>query len=106
VNNDLNHVPDAFGVSIDVNAYYLMNTNNATNPFSAFPLSLSVPASNTVDLGWLAAPGVRFQVEYTTNLNDPVWLTAPGTVRVLLNQGYFLTPMVLPCCFYRVLGTY
>jgi Tol biopolymer transport system component len=149
VNNDLNHVPDAFGASVDLNAglvdsdgdgipdwwmikYFGHPTGQAydhslasddadgdgmsnlqeylagtdpTDPNSVFRLYLSVPASNTVDLSWLAAPGMRYQVQYTTNLDDPVWLTAPGTVRVLQNQGYLLTPMVLPCSFYRVFLT-
>jgi hypothetical protein len=149
VDGDLNRVPDAFGASIDLNAYltdsdgdgipdwwmikyfghptgqaydhslasddadgtgmsnlqkYLAGLN-PTNPNSLFLLSASVPATNTIDLGWLANPGMKYQVQYTTNLNDPVWLTAPGNVRVLQNQGYLLTPMIQPCSFYRVFGT-
>jgi Tol biopolymer transport system component len=149
VNADLNHVQDAFGASVDLNAdlvdsdgdgipdwwmmkYFGHPTGQAydhslasddadgdgmsnlqeyqagtdpTDPNSVFRLYMSGPASNTIDLSWLAAPGMKYQVQYTTNLNDPVWLTAPGTVRVLQNQGYLLTPMVLPYSFYRVFGT-
>ena len=82
---------------------YLTGTD-PTNPNSLFQLWTTFPVNNTMDLTWLAAPGIRYLVQYTTNLNAPVWLTAPGNVRVLNNQGYYLVPMAEPMDFYRVFG--
>jgi hypothetical protein len=76
-----------------------------TDPNSVFQLLAGVPAGSTMNLSWLAAPGMSYQVQYKTNLDDPVWLTAPGNVRQIGNQGYYLAPMAQPSSFYRVLGT-
>ena len=73
-----------------------------TNPNSVFRLSAAAPANSTISLSWPAVPGKSYQVQYTTNLDDPVWLTAPGNVWVMGSQGYYLAPAALPHSFYRV----
>ena len=80
---------------------YLAGTD-PTNPNSVFRLSAAAPANSTISLSWPAVPGKSYQVQYTTNLNDPVWLTAPGNVWVMGSQGYYLAPAALPHSFYRV----
>ncbi|MGD0745101.1 MAG: hypothetical protein ABSA45_08090 [Verrucomicrobiota bacterium] len=95
---------DADGDGVSNLQEYLAGTD-PTNPNSVFRLWAGVPAGGAMDLTWLAAPGMSYQVQYKTNLDDPVWLTAPGDVRQIGNQGYYLAPMVEPSGFYRVLGT-
>jgi Tol biopolymer transport system component len=80
---------------------YLAGTD-PTNPNSVFRLSAAAPANSTISLSWPAVPGKSYQVQYTTNLDDPVWLTAPGNVWVMGSQGYYLAPAALPHSFYRV----
>jgi hypothetical protein len=80
---------------------YLAGTD-PTNPNSMFRLWAAAPASNTMNLTWFAVPGKDYQVQYTTNLNDPVWLTAPGNVWVTGSQGYYLAPVTQPQSFFRV----
>jgi len=80
---------------------YLAGTD-PTNPNSVFRLLASVPAGNTMTLTWFAVPGKDYQVQYMTNLNDPVWLTATGNVWVTGSQGYYLAPVAQPQSFFRV----
>jgi len=56
-----------------------------------------------MNLTWPAVIGKSYQIQYTTNLNNPVWLTAPGNIWVTGSQGYYLAPAVQPHSFYRVL---
>ena len=80
---------------------YLAGTD-PTNPNSVFRLSAAATANSTVTLTWPAVSGKSYQVQYTTNLDDPVWLTAPGNIWVMGSQGYYLAPAALPHSFYRV----
>jgi len=80
---------------------YLAGTD-PTDPNSVFRLWAAAPATNTMTLTWFAVPGRTYQVLYTTNLNDPVWLTAPGNVWVTGSQGYYLAPVAQPQSFFRV----
>jgi hypothetical protein len=80
---------------------YLAGTN-PTNPNSVFRLSAAATANSTVTLTWPAVSGKSYQIQYKTNLNDPVWLTAPGNVSVTGSQGSYLTPAAPPSSFYRV----
>ena len=81
---------------------YLAGTD-PTNPNSVFRLSAAAPANSTVNLTWLAAPNRSYQVQYKTNLDDAVWLPAPGNVSVTGSQGCYLAPVAQPSGFYRVL---
>jgi hypothetical protein len=80
---------------------YLAGTD-PTNPNSVFRLSAAVTANSTVTLTWPAVSGKSYQIQYKTNLNDPVWLTAPGNVSVTGSQGSYLAPAAPPSSFYRV----
>jgi Tol biopolymer transport system component len=80
---------------------YLAGTD-PTNPNSVFRLSAAATANSTVTLTWPAVSGKSYQIQYKTNLNDPVWLTAPGNVWVMGSQGYYLAPAAQPHSFYRV----
>src|ERR1017187_2128841 len=73
-----------------------------TNPNSVFRLSAAATANSTVTLTWPAVMGKSYQIQYKTNLNDPVWLTAPGNVSVTGSQGSYLAPAATPSSFYRV----
>src|ERR1039458_10189997 len=80
---------------------YLAGTD-PTNPNSVFRLSAAATANSTVTLTWPAVMGKSYQIQYKTNLNDPVWLTAPGNVSVTGSQGSYLAPAATPSSFYRV----
>ena len=81
---------------------YLAGTD-PTNPNSVFRLSAAAPVNNTISLTWLAVPGKSYQIQYNTNLDNPVWLSAPGNISVIGSQGYYLAPVAQPQCYYRVL---
>jgi len=80
---------------------YLAGTD-PTDPNSVFRILASVPASNSMTLTWFAVPGKDYQVQYTTNLDDPMWLTVTGNVWVTGSQGYYLAPVAQPQSFFRV----
>ena len=81
---------------------YLAGTD-PTDSNSVFRLTAAATANGTVSLTWPAVPGKNYQIQYKTNLDDAVWLTAPGSVSVVGNQGYYLAPAAQPCSFYRSL---
>jgi len=92
---------DADGDGMSNLQEYLAGTD-PTNPNSVFRLSAAVPANSKMNLTWPAVIGKSYQIQYKTNLNDPVWLTAPGGVWVMGSQGYYLAPAAQPHSFYRV----
>ncbi len=81
---------------------YLAGTD-PTNPNSVFRLLAAAPANSTVSLTWPAAPGRNYQIQYKTNLNDPVWLPAPGSISVAGSQGNYAAPAAQSNIFYRAL---
>jgi Tol biopolymer transport system component len=92
---------DADGDGVSNLQEYLAGTD-PTNPTSVFRLWAAAPANSTMNLTWPAVPGKSYQIQYKTNLDDPVWLTAPGNVWVMGGQGYYLAPAATPSSFYRV----
>ena len=81
---------------------YLAGTD-PTNPNSVFRLSAAAPVNNTISLKWPAVTGKSYQIQYNTNLDDPVWLPAPGNISVIGSQGYYVAPAAQPSGFYRAL---
>jgi len=83
-------------------------TTGATNYASVFNAQL-IPAgafSSNPTLTWPLAAGKSYQVQYKTNLADPVWLTLPGDVTFIGAAGYLNDP--LPSSgqrFYRIVLT-
>jgi hypothetical protein len=92
---------DADGDGVSNMQEYLAGTS-PTDSTSVFQLSTDTPANGTMGLTWPAVSGKSYQVQYKTNLDDSVWLTAPGSVWVMGGQGYYLAPTAQPHSFYRV----
>jgi len=94
---------DADGVS---NLQEYLAGTSPIDSTSAFRLLAAGPANNKMNLVWPALPGKGYQIQYKTNLDDPGWLTVPGSVWVIGNQGYYNAPAVQPHSFYRVFESY
>jgi len=101
--NDLSLAQDdADGDGMSNLQEYLTGTS-PIDPGSVFRLWASAPAINQVNLTWPAVPDGSYQIQYKTNLTDSVWLTAPGTIWLMNNQGYYIAPAIQPRGFYRAL---
>ena len=92
---------DADGSGMSNLQDYIAGTD-PTNANSVFRLSAAAPANSTISLTWPAVMGRSYQIQYKTNLDDPVWLTAPGNISVIGSQGYYLAPAAQSNSFYRV----
>jgi len=103
--NDYNNSSDIF--ALDLTALPLTGSSGggATNYASVFYAQL-IPAgafSSNPTLTWPLAAGKAYQVQYKTNLTDPVWLKLPGDVTLIGATGYLNDP--LPSSgqrFYRI----
>ena len=93
---------DADGSGMSNLQDYIAGTD-PTNANSVFRLSAAAPANSTISLTWPAVAGRSYQIQYKINLDDPVWLTAPGNISVIGSQGYYLAPATQSHSFYRVL---
>ena len=109
VGNDYNNSSDIF--ALDLTALPMTTSTGgggATNYASVFYAQL-IPAgafSSNPTLTWPLAAGKSYQVQYKTNLTDPVWLTLPGDVTFIGATGYFNDPLPLSGQrFYRIVLT-
>jgi Tol biopolymer transport system component len=98
---DLSLAPDdADGDGVSNLQEYIAGTD-PTNPNSVFRLLAGTPVNGTMNVTWPAVMGKSYQMQYKTNLDDPVWLTAPGNIWMLGSQGYYPAPAAQSQSFYR-----
>jgi Tol biopolymer transport system component len=104
VTNDFNQRNDLFLVKI--------LGSGGTNPPPVLtgqilfnPASGSGPGHTIPQITWAAADGVTYQVQYKTNLTDPVWLPVNGTVVIQNGFGTINDSSADPNHrFYRIVG--
>ena len=77
VANDFNQSSDLFA--------YALPTTGTLAPFS----STLLLQGDGYWLTWPVVPGRTYQIQYKSNISDPVWNEAPGGVVVVGNTGYY-----------------
>jgi hypothetical protein len=112
--NSMARFDTPFGVCVDANGVvYVADSDNqtiragsATSPAPANPNIAVAPAGIDISLNWQATPGLKYQVQTTTNLSTQAWqnvgLTTLATNSVVLFVGSSATNVQR---FYRVMVT-
>ncbi len=103
--NDFNNGSDIFALDLAALPMTTSNGGGATNYASVFYVQLVSTGifNSNPTLTWPLAAGKAYQVQYKTNLTDPVWLNLPGDVTFIGATGYLSDP--LPSSgqrFYRI----
>jgi hypothetical protein len=103
--NDYNNGSDIFALDLTALPMTTSNGGGATNYASVFYVQLVSTGifNSNPTLTWPLAAGKSYQVQYKTNLSDPVWLNLPGDVTFIGATGYLNDP--LPSSgqrFYRI----
>lgn len=103
--NDFNNGSDIFALDLAALPMTTSNGGGATNYASVFYVQLVSTGifNSNPTLTWPLAAGKSYQVQYKTNLTDPVWLNLPGDVTFIGATGYLSDP--LPSSgqrFYRI----
>jgi hypothetical protein len=103
--NDFNNGSDIFALDLTALPMTTSNGGGATNYASVFYVQLVSTGifNSNPTLTWPLAAGKSYQVQYKTNLTDPVWLNLPGDVTFIGATGYLSDP--LPSSgqrFYRI----
>jgi Tol biopolymer transport system component len=102
--NDYNGNSDIYALDLDL---ALTGFGGAGSPGPASrPFVQLIPigtfGSNPV-ISWPLASGEAYQVQFKTNLTDPVWLNLPGNAAFIGATGYFGDPSPAPGQrFYRI----
>jgi hypothetical protein len=103
--DDFNNGSDIFALDLTALPVTTSSGGDATNYASVFYAQL-IPAgafSSTPVISWPLAAGKSYQVQYKTNLTDPVWLNLPGDVTFIGDTGYVSDPSPAPGQrFYRI----
>ena len=105
--NDFNSDSDIFALDL---ALALPGSGNGGSPHpGSGPYAQLIPAgtfgSNPV-ISWPLASGEAYQVQFKTNLTDPVWLNLPGIAAFIGATGYYGDPLPAPGQrFYRIVLT-
>jgi hypothetical protein len=103
--NDYNNGSDIFALDLTALPMTTSNGGGVTNYASVFYVQLVSTGifNSNPTLTWPLAAGKSYQVQYKTNLTDPVWLNLPGDVTFIGATGYLSDP--LPSSgqrFYRI----
>jgi hypothetical protein len=105
--NDFNGDSDIFALDLAL-ALTGSGGGGSTN-FISGPYLQLIPAgtlSPNPVISWPLTSGESYQVQYKTNLTDPVWLNLPGNAAFIGATGYFGDPSPAPGQrFYRIVLT-
>jgi hypothetical protein len=106
--NDFNNDSDIFALDLTALPVTGSSGGGSTNSVSVFYAQM-IPAgtfSPNPAISWPLASGKSYQVQFKTNLTDPVWLNLPGIAAFIGATGYFGDPSPAPGQrFYRVVLT-
>jgi len=105
--NDFNSGSDIF--ALDLALPLPGSSGGGSGGSGPGPYAQLIPAgtfgSNPV-ISWPLASGEAYQVQFKTNLTDPVWLNLPGNAAFIGPTGYFGEPLPAPGQrFYRIVLT-
>jgi hypothetical protein len=94
--NDYNNGSDIFALDLTALPMTTSNGGGATNYASVFYVQLVSTGifNSNPTLTWPLAAGKSYQVQYKTNLTDPVWLNLPGDVTFIGATGYLNDPLL------------
>jgi hypothetical protein len=103
--NDFNNGSDLFALNTASLPGGAGATNSASVFYAQFSLSGGYGQGNQLPLiSWPLAAGATYQVQYKTNLTDPVWQILPGNVSFIGGTGYITDPSPAPDNrFYRII---
>jgi Tol biopolymer transport system component len=106
--NDFNNDSDIFALDLTALPVTGSSGGGSTNSVSVFYAQM-IPAgtfSPNPAISWPLASGKSYQVQFKTNLTDPVWLNLPGNAAFIGATGYFGDPSPAPGQrFYRIVLT-
>ena len=103
---DFNSDSDIF--ALDLTALPVTGSGGSTNSATVFYAQMvrAGTFSPNPAISWSLTSGKSYQVQFKTNLTDPVWLNLPGNVTFIGATGYVSDPSPAPGRrFYRVVLT-
>jgi hypothetical protein len=103
---DFNSDSDIF--ALDLTALPMTGSGGSTNSATVFYAQMIRAGTFSFNpaISWPLASGKSYQVQFKTNLTDPVWLNLPGNVTFIGATGYVSDPSPAPGRrFYRIVLT-